>query len=205
MSISVSRAVPALLLSVLISGGTVALAAPAHADRWTYDDAAGDVTHTVETDTSLSIVTAPEQENGDITQVAVDHRRAKLVVDVRTRTRITGSFMAGVGIRTRGHHFLLMSMRAPGMSSTDLMDFNSDGPSERCPGLKRRLVAAKTAIRFTIPRSCLDDPRWVRVGVTLSTLAMFTGESYDDDGLRTGMTLSSSVGVGAGKSPKIRR
>ena len=199
MSISVSRAVPALLLSVLLSGGTVALAAPAHADRWTYDDAAGDVTHQVETPTSLSVETVPERTNGDITQVVVDHRRTKVVIEVRTMAPITGPFVAGIGLRSRGHRVALMWMRMPGMNSTDVMDFNDE--DFRCRGLKRKLTAGKTSIRFAVPRSCLGNPRWVRVGATLSTLSMFTADSYDDDGLQAGMTLTGPNG----KSPKIRR
>jgi hypothetical protein len=207
MSISVSRAVPALLLSVLLSGGTVALAAPAHADRWTYDDAAGDVTHTVVTETSVSIVTAPDQVNGDIVQVAVDHRRTKVIVAIRTRSALVGQFAASVDLRTRGHMFLLTSMRMPGFGGTELMDFKSHGddPTVRCSGLKRKLSADRTTIRLSVPRSCLDDPRWVRVGVSLSTSSLFTEEMYDDDGLKTGMTLAGTIGFQTGKSPKIKR
>lgn len=207
MSISVSRAVPALLLSVLISGGTVALAAPAHADRWTYDDAAGDVTHMVTTETSMSVEPVPEQVDGDITRVVVDHRRKKVTIEVGTRSVITGALGLAIELRTPGHHFALTWMRVPGMTGMDLMDFDfkRKDPMVRCPGLERTFSAGRTAIRFSVPRSCLDDPRWLRVGVSLSTFGMLTGDSYDDDGLRTGMTLAGSVGVGAGKSPKIRR
>ena len=200
MSISVSRAVPALLRSVLLSGGSVALAAPAHADRWTYDDAAGDLTHTVDTPTSTSIETAPEQANGDITQVVVDHRRKKVVVVVRTRTQITGMFFSGVQIRTPGHQFALMWTRMPGMGGAHLIDFGSEN-DPRCPGLRKKLIEGRTAIRYTVPRSCLHNPRWLRVGVNLSTVSMLTDEGYDDDGLQTGMTLTGPDG----RSPKIRR
>lgn len=200
MRFSVPRALPALLLSVLLTGAGVVTAAPAHADRWTYDDAAGDMTHTVETPTSTSIEAAPEQANGDITQVVVDHRRTKVVVVVRTRSRITGMFFSGVQIRTPGHRFVLMWMRVPGMGGADLIDFGSE-KDPRCNGLRQRLIEEKTAIRYSVPRSCLGNPRWLRVGVNLSTTSMLTDEGYDDDGLQTGMTLTGPDG----KSPKIRR
>lgn len=207
MTFPAPRALSALLLSFVLTGATVALAGPAHADRWTYDDAAGDVTHMVETETSLSIEAVPAQENGDIVHVAVDHRRKKAIVEVRTRTPITGPFGAHVELRTPGHRFALMWMRVPGMSGVELMDFNThrDDPTVRCPGLKRKLVADRTALRLSVPRSCLDDPRWLRVGVSLTTFALYTDESYDDDGLRTGMTLAGTFGITSGKSPKIRR
>jgi hypothetical protein len=200
MSISVSRAVPALLLSALLSGGTVALAAPAHADRWTYDDAVGDVTHMIETPTSMSIETVPEQTNGDVTQVAVDHRRTKVVIELYTRARITGAFGINAVVRTPGQHYMLMSFRMPGMGGTQLMTL-SDEPDRRCTGLKRKLIADKTAVRLTVPRSCIGDPRWVRVGATLSTFGLFTGEGYDDDALRTASPLFGKTAM----SPKIRR
>ncbi|GAA3537837.1 hypothetical protein [Nocardioides daeguensis] len=203
MSISMTRAVPAVLLSVLLSGSTLALAAPAHADRWTYDDAAGDVTRTVETDTSISLETLPEQANGDITQVVVEHRRTKVVLELRTRARVTGFFGVSAVLRTPGHPFMMMSMRAPGLGGTDLMDFSphSKDGTVRCPGLKRKLLAGHTTIRFAIPRSCLGHPRWVRVGVSMVAGSMFSAEINEDDGLRTAMTLSGMPAM----SPKIRR
>lgn len=200
MSISVSRAVPALLLSVLLPAGTVALAAPAHADRWTYDDAVGDVTHMVETATSLSVETAPEQANGDITQTVIQHRGTKVVVELRTRTPITGAFGVNAAVRTPDQRYLVMSVRMPGMGGTHLMTL-ADKPDRRCKGLKRKLVAGKTAVRLTIPRSCIGDPRWVRVGAGLTTFGLFTGESYDDDGLRTASPLFGMPAM----SPKIKR
>jgi len=201
MSSRMSRAVPALVLSLLLPAATVALAAPAHADRWTYDDAAGDVTQVVETPSAMTIETVPEQANGDITQVTVDHRRTKVIFEVRTRSRLTGPFAAGVQIRTPGRRFALLWMRMPGMGGAELMDFGSKDLTTRCRGLKQRLTSGKTTIRLTVPRSCLGDPRWLRVGVNLSTFSLFTGGGYDDDGLQTGMTLTGPDG----RSPKIRR
>jgi len=205
MTPTMPRSFATLLLTLVLIGGTVALAGPARADRWTYDDAAGDVSRLVETPTSLSVEAVPEQANGDITQVVIDHRRKRIGVDIVLRAPLAGPFIVSVGLRTPGHRFQLSWMRMPGtgMGGLDLVSFDAHRKdlSVRCAGLKRTLAADRTAIRLSVPRSCLDRPRWLRASVSLNTIALRTGESHEDDGLRTGRTLMGEFG----KSPKIRR
>lgn len=196
------RAAVGLLLSLLLSSGAVALAGPAHADRWTYEDAAGDVSHVVETETSLTVETLPDQANGDVVRVDATHTRRKITLRFQTRTRLTGMFMLDGVIRTPGRRFMLVTARVPGMGGTELLDFSKQkDPTVRCAGLKRSFSADRTAIRIAIPRTCLRNPRWFRFGASLTTMAVFTDASYDDDALRTGSTLFSLPGM----SPKIRR
>ncbi|GAA1538469.1 hypothetical protein [Nocardioides humi] len=195
--------VVAMLSSLLLLTGTVALAGPAHAGGWTYDDEAGDVATTIVTETSISTSVVPEQENGDIVRVVAKHKARKVTIAVRVRTRLTGPFALSSAIRTPGGRFLLMSTRIPGMGGTEMMDFKSksEDPTVRCRGLKRTLNGDRTVIRISIPRSCLGNPRWFRFSVGLSTFNPFTGDSYDDDGLATAMTLFGLPVM----SPKVKR
>ena len=84
------------------------------------DDAAGDVTHMVTTETSMSVEPVPEQVDGDITRVVVDHRRKKVTIEVGTRSVITGALGLAIELRTPGHHFALTWMRVPGMTGMAL-------------------------------------------------------------------------------------
>lgn len=209
---SLPRVVLALFLSLVVTGAAVAVAGPAQADRWTYDDAAGDVTTEVMTENSITRTPVPEQANGDIVQVVAAHKARKVTIALRTRVPLTGPFTIAAGIRAPGKQLLLMSMKMPGFGGTELLDFstmdfstmdfaNPGAGPKSCRGLKRTIGADRTTVRFSIPRSCLGNPRWFRFDLTLTTSALFTDVSYDDDGLRTGMTLMGS----SKKSPKIKR
>lgn len=195
------RALLALLLSLVVTAAAVAVAGPAQADRWTYDDAAGDVTTETMTDTSLTVTTVPEQANGDIVQVVATHKARKVTIALRTRAPLTGPFMVSGMLRVPGQRFMLMSAKMPGFSPTDLIDFSADDEAPGCRGIKRKLGPDRMSVRFSIPRSCLGNPRWFRFGVVLSTSALYTDMTWNDDALATGMTLMGMPGM----SPKIKR
>ncbi|WP_408895891.1 hypothetical protein ACJ5H2_13320 [Nocardioides sp. R1-1] len=197
------RAAAALLLSLMLTSGAVVLAGPAQADRWTYEDAAGDVSHVVETDTSLTVETLPDQANGDVVRVDATHTRRKITLRLQMRTRLSGMFMLSGTIRTPASRFMFMSSRVPGMGGTELLDLGTekDDPTVRCAGLKRTFSSDRTALRIAIPRTCLGSPRWFRFRASLTTMAVFTDDSYDDDALRAGSGLFSFPA----SSPKIRR
>ncbi|MCR1783373.1 hypothetical protein KVF89_12585 [Nocardioides carbamazepini] len=195
------RVALALLLSLLVAGATVALAAPAQADRWTYDDAAGDVTTQATTDTSITVTPLPEQANGDIVQVTGTHKARKVSITMRMRAPLTGPFMISAMLRVPGNRFMVMSPKMPGFSSTELMEFSMEDDARRCRGIKRTVGADRMSVRIAIPRSCLGNPRWFKFGAVLTTVALFTDASYDDDALATGMTLYGMPAM----SPKIKR
>ncbi|MDQ6525425.1 hypothetical protein RB608_17515 [Nocardioides sp. LHD-245] len=198
---SAPRALLALLLSLVVTGAAVAVAAPAQADRWTYDDAAGDVTTQAVTDTSITVTPLPEQANGDIVQVTGTHKARKVSITMRMRAPLTGPFMISAMLRVPGKRFMVMSPKMPGFSSTELMELSMDEDASRCRGIKRTVGADRLSVRIAVPRSCLGNPRWFKFGAVLTTVALFTDASYDDDALATGMSLYGNATM----SPKIKR
>lgn len=192
------------LLTLVVVGATFAAAGPATADRWTHADAAGDVSQTTLEDDG-SITSSPLAEDrppGDIVRVVARHRATKVTIRIDTRAVVRGPLYSAAMIRTRDHAFFLSWMRLPGWHETDLIDLRSPSaePAVRCPGLRRTLSRDRTAIRFAIPRSCLDHPRWVRVATHLSTYDLAGEKIYGDDGLEVGEPdLRPSL------SPRIRR
>lgn len=201
MSRSLPRAAFALLLSLVLTGAAVAVAGPARADRWTYDDAVGDVTTQATTDTSITVTPVPEQANGDIVQVTGTHKARKVSITMRMRAPLTGPFMVSAMLRVPGKRFMVMAPKMPGFSSTELMELSMDEDASRCRGIKRTVAGDRMSVRITVPRSCLGNPRWFKFGAMLTTVALFTDASYDDDALATGMSLYGNAAM----SPKIKR
>ncbi|GEB17144.1 hypothetical protein GUY44_24550 [Pimelobacter simplex] len=203
---SVRRTVAALTLSTALVAGTAALAAPAHAERWTHDDAVGDVVRETMGEPGAELTPAPERTSIDITRVVANHKGRNLTIKVRTRSAMKGVLMSTSTIRTPSKRLMLMSSRIPMFgSSLDLYDINTKrrDPSVRCPGLKRTFDKSRTVMTTTIPRSCLGNPRWVRFSVDLATADLLADDdySYQEDGLRDG----SGSGFGPRKmSPKIK-
>ncbi|GAA3547323.1 hypothetical protein [Nocardioides daeguensis] len=183
----VRRAGVASLLALLVGVTTVGTAGSAVAARWVHDDAAGDVaalTFGSDGSTMFSTV-SQDQLRGDIERVAVRHRATKVKVGIRTRAAISGPLSSTVVIRTRDHAFLLSWLRTTGVNETDLLDIgrHAAGGVVHCPGLTRSASSDRKAVRFVIPRSCLRNPSWVRVGVELAMADVAADRSLVDDGL----------------------
>lgn len=162
---------PLARLGVIAGALTLAagLTAPAHAARYAYDDATGDVsaeTCTFELDgeepaEECTEGTDPQAANGDITRVVIRHAPRKVVIRTHYRelTR-AGSLWVG-GIRT--NEGVRREVIWDGDSGRMLV-FARDGRRVRC-GAERTVDAAAEVIEIRVPRSCLSRPRWVEVGV----------------------------------------
>jgi len=206
MHLSLRRVGAALTLSTALAASGAALAAPAHAAKWTHQDSVGDVV-AVESmgPGGTAPEAAPERTDIDVTKVVARHEGRKLTIKVRTRSAMTGPLSINGEIRTPRKRLLLMSMRLPGfMNSTELWDLKSakDDPTVRCRGLSRSIDKSRRVMTFTVPRSCIGNPKWVRFSLQMSAFDVLTDDDrmYVDDALRQGIS-----GYGAGKvSPKIK-
>ncbi|GAA3657011.1 hypothetical protein GCM10022237_16380 [Nocardioides ginsengisoli] len=198
----VRRSVAALTLSTALIGSSAALAAPANAAKWTYDDAVGDVVkQSLEDGTTTP---APEKANVDVTRIVGNHHGRFLTIKVRTKAKMTGPLGATSMIRTPRKRLMLMTSRMPQMGNqTMLLDFTKKrDPEVRCRGLARTFDKSRTVMTIKVPRSCIGNPEWVRFSMTLSTVDMFSEDfiTYDDDALREGVSQYSMGKM----SPKLR-
>lgn len=156
-----------------VIAGALALAAgltaPAHAARYTYADATGDVStesctfefEGPEPTEECTEGTDPAAANGDITRVVIRH--APRTVVIRTHYReLTRSGSVWIGaIRTNE------GVRREVIWDGDtgrVIVFARDGRRVRC-GVERTVDAAANVIEVRVPRTCLSRPRWVEVGV----------------------------------------
>ena len=172
------------------------LTAPAHAARYTYADATGDVStesctidfEGPEPAEECTEGVDPEAANGDITRVVIRH--APRTVVIRTHYReLTRAGSVWIGwIRTNE------GVRREVMWDGDtgqMTVFARDGRKVRC-GVERTVDAAAETIEVRVPRSCLSRPRWVEVGVGHVRFA------WHEDG--TGFT----AGADDSQSPVVR-
>ncbi|MBS2937182.1 hypothetical protein KDN32_05450 [Nocardioides sp. J2M5] len=156
------------LLPVLLSA-TVLLAAPAHAERVSVDDVAGDVVEIPgdagPSDTEL-VVPAPDETTVDVVRTVVDHRRAAVRVTVSVRDlqrRYFSQQVVGL-VRTPRTTWTVTAERTNGQVVSQLYGRRS---APACPGLRTTLDRSTDAIVLRVPTRCIGDPAWVQVGLAL--------------------------------------
>ncbi len=187
-----------LALAILLALG----AAPAHAERWSHQDAVGDVRLSEYAGDEETFTAAPDQASADIVKVVGAHRRTDVRIRIRTRAPFPSDWNALVELKTPRKHLMVVVYRYAGSGGgVDLLDLGSDSLGMvECRGVKRAISANRRVLTLTLPRRCLANPRSVRFG------AGFVGlrdpeSAYVDDGLRkglrrSGLTLSPRLGRG---------
>lgn len=179
-----------LLRMLSILGLAVALllgsAGLASADSWSHTDATGDVLDLALADHDVTGTSAvPDRAEGDIHTVAVKHARSQVRIRTLMRALPVGRGWVTVGhiVTPRARYevrgvFLseggraLVLVRKPGRKET----------ATRCAGLRGVFDRSSGLVGMRVPRSCLGNPRWVRVNVSVYD---WNGDAstYADDGM----------------------
>ena len=166
-----SRAASASILAT--TAASVLVVAPAHADAVLRNDPRGDVFQY-----NIDNVN-PRAKDPDAVRLSVAHRASAVVVDVKYRDLIPG-----------GHHDFRLTMsvdgeqlRAIGMTGDadttgelEISDLISDEASGLCPEMRGRFDHDLDTLRVRMPRSCLGNPTWVKVGLNTAFTAPPVGE-----------------------------
>jgi hypothetical protein len=175
-------------LLVLLTAASVAFtAAPARADSWQARDAAGDVhgfAYSPEPPPcgSTTDTTDPTDELRDITRLAVDHQASTVEIslslrEVRRRGRGT-SYTLHVRTPTKAFEVWLLrdskgrmdpllvpAIQPPDTGADDCGRQGVLGPAgPPCVDLASAIDPRRDVIVVSIPRRCLKDPAWVKVG-----------------------------------------
>jgi len=151
----------ALAAGVLAS---LALAAPASADTITHTDTAHDV---VKFDGSNQ-TDAPTVKEGDVRRVTVAHTSGRVVVRLKyAELSRVNRWLAVAEVRTSsGKAFEVDLTASSGIGwQGKLTVSHAAGGTVACAGADRKVDYALNTVRFSVPRGCLGDPRWVKVGV----------------------------------------
>jgi len=153
----------ALAAGVLAAASLALGAAPASADTITHTDAAHDVQR-FDGDTQTTV---PAVTEGDVRRVTVAHTSGRLVVKLKyaelSRTRWFGVTL----VRTSsGKLFEVDLVASKNLGWQGKLTVAAGNGSEiACSGADRKVDYAVNTVRISVPRSCLGDPRWVKVGV----------------------------------------
>lgn len=177
-----------VLAPVVAAGLTAAsfvMSAPAQADSATIKDASSDVQVMTMTnaDTEPAVVIDPGNTEEDITRAVIKHgrHRIKVVVHVRDlRPRKVPTLE--VLVKTNHGMFVALLYRVPITGATlDVMplDSQNEEPST-CSGSRKSYKPALNIVSFSVPRRCLDNPRWIRARVGLSDVSFLDGATPDD-------------------------
>jgi hypothetical protein len=181
-------------LPVVLTTAALVVPSVAMADALEKADRARDV---VKIGTDEQLHPAPRNKNTDITWMLIRHRADRSGVKVQLRDLDRGTGFTVVRIRTPRRSFAVDLAIAP-ISSTPRLSINDEATGEpvRCPGRSFDIRRARDTFIIQIPRSCLGDPRWVRMGLGVATTA--AGQrpvSYVDDALRTGFDFDTDLAL----------
>ncbi|MBS2937183.1 hypothetical protein KDN32_05455 [Nocardioides sp. J2M5] len=175
---------PARLLGALLSAGLLlAAAGPAHAERVVVRDASHDVvTLDLEASEAAShdvVVPASGEATTDITRVVVDHGDDALRVVVHVRSLRDAYYdLTMLQLRSQQRLWGVTVQRSGDQTWTALSRGHRES-SRTCGGLVTEVGQDRLAI--TVPTTCLEDPRWVRVGVARFTGRIPGGSGTEDD------------------------
>lgn len=180
------------LLVLFLAGTVLAAPAAAHADTLVRSDAAGDV---VVTETSMVSVEppvfepAPAQTQADIVATSLTHNANAVRVKIRARELVRqGSIFASVMIRSDKRNRWVDLNARPGayFGRTEIYNPRSESDDVRCAGMSHKIDYVANTMLVVIPRSCLGNPNWVRIGVGVVSTKNGGRTIYVDDARRTG-------------------
>lgn len=164
---SVLRKLLAVLFSCLVALGLVAgpaTAAPTdHPSRVVLRDGRGDVWKFFpKTEDSVRLHHYPR---ADETKASLRHGSQAVTVRIRfADLQPVGTHLFWVHLRTRDYQWDAVVTSKPGHRAGQRY-FQGDDGSKRCVGFTRSIDYAGDLVTMRIPRSCLHDPAWVRLGV----------------------------------------
>lgn len=189
MSSRLTRAALVLVATATVGAGATG---PASAAIWSQSDASGDVTYVTPPDYTTETL-APGDARDDIVRLRVAHNPRTVTIRLTTRAmpRIRQLLLADIRTPTRHYGTL------PNGAHTEVVRLDGQGG---CQVRAEKLDATQFRWQLTIPRACLGNPRWVRVGAALLVDQTVGSEErdYSDDALRSD-TEPHSLGL----SPRI--
>ena len=171
-----------VLLSVTLLAGVMP---PASADRAVIRDARNDVLM----EDGRGQASYVGFGDPDILKTRVEHRRHRVVFRVeldRLRQRDPHAILAMFGVNGRRFR-LVAALDTEGIRPVEVV-INEEFEAVDCPRLQARFQYAREVLKVRIPRSCMGDPRWVRLHEVLALRVTDTGRTYLDSGLARGFS-----------------
>ncbi|MDP3891449.1 hypothetical protein, partial [Nocardioides sp.] len=139
------------------------------------------------------LTAAPDQKRGDITRTVATHRATTVTSKVTMRQLPTKRSGHGVATRivTNERTYVVEALRLPGASKSPTL-YTARGKVIECDGLDHQRNDKLKTVSFSVPRSCMGNPRWVRIGVGVFRMNHGPKTFFDDshrDGLAGPWTI----------------
>jgi hypothetical protein len=185
-----------LLVAVAIAAVVVAVApAPAHAGRQTTTDATRDVYRIPAGGTPQL---QRDNRKHDIVRAGTVHRGTTVTLWLDVRRLARSGYIASFYVRTPDETWWLHYDRQSGPAYTSL--FHASGPEVLdCGGLRGKALPRRERVVITVPRACIDRPRWIRFGASMG-LETETAHFLDDARIDAGF-FSNKCRLG----PRVHR
>jgi hypothetical protein len=182
LKLSLGRSLTTLAVA---AGLTVAAAGPATAQSLTHADQRGDVqSFSMESEEQTP---APNVKNGDIVRTALHHRQHRIAVRIKfAQLRRVGFRSDAIRIVTNeGVRRHVLTHAGPRMWRGEAEMYRPNGRPVECD-IKLGMNYDKNVVNVSFPRSCVSDPRWVRLGVGSFWSQTDSDSAFVDDALRDG-------------------
>lgn len=191
-------------LAALLVPATLLLPASAHAEKVVTEDRVGDVITLADESTDLEdAVPAPAYGGVDVVRTSVAHgaNRLRLTVSFRALERDPFQFTVFRVSTPRGTFDVFVER----LGGKPISSIDRRGKTVECGGLRSKVDRGADTLTTSLPTSCLDAPRWVRVGVGAIGVAAEVESPehaavYADDAHRDGTVRDALA-----KGPKVRR
>jgi len=131
------------------------LSAPAHAEVLHHRDQRHDVWRFNGKKERI----APHAANPDLTRVTIRHAAKRVVVKIAARKMTRRTDLATLKIVTPQGHYWVAAFLNP--TFVTVMKHNRD---VACPRATAHRSLPRNRMTITVPRRCLDTPRWVKIG-----------------------------------------
>lgn len=196
MTLSLRRAVTTVAVA---AGLTLAAAGPAAAQQITVRDARGDVQASPMEDDHAH-EPAPQVANGDVVRTVLRHNKARVVVRVKFADLKRKGAMAGHVVRIATNERMrrdVVVSAGPRMWRGEATMQRPNGQPVRCD-VSHAINYDTNVIFVSVPRSCVSNPRWVRLGH--GSFWLGGGKFFADDA-----QLAHEVREDVALSPRLRR
>lgn len=197
MTISLGRTISTLAVAAGLALGTVGTAAAA---ELTVKDARGDVSKFDMT--TESTTPAPGVKNGDVLRTVFRHNDGRISVRMKFTDLARQGQVLAAGMRVVTNENVkrdVTIMAGPNMWRGQAMMSRPNGNPVVC-NIQHKIAYDTNVVTLSFPRSCVSDPRWVRLGAA-SMWMTASNDMYGDDAQISGSLNENNLKL----SGRIRR
>ena len=191
--------------AVLVTAAAAVALIPtaANANTYRHTDAASDVVAL--SGSSGTVTPQPDRANGDVIGSSVRHTNRKIIAQMTFRDLANADGFNGYAFSIKSNKVRrdVTVVGAAGIPSQVVVTKANGKKVSGCK-VKRNIDLVAKSVTVKVPRKCLDNPKWVKVGMATVFMTGFapTDTQYADDAQFSGPIQPKSPLT---YSPKIRR